>query len=165
VKITRDRVVAIDYTICLTDGRVVESTFSSDGVPLVYLHGRSQLVPGVERGIEGAEPGEVLDLEIGPEQAYGARDPAGVFIVPREAFPTGEDIEPGMTFEARRNDGKEWVFHVLEANQELVVIDTNHPLAGETLHVAVAVRGVRPATMEELQLGRVLGDVEAQLPS
>jgi FKBP-type peptidyl-prolyl cis-trans isomerase SlyD len=54
VRVTRDRVVAIDYTICLTDGRVVETTFSSEGAPLVYLHGRAQLVPGVERGIEGA---------------------------------------------------------------------------------------------------------------
>jgi FKBP-type peptidyl-prolyl cis-trans isomerase SlyD len=165
VKVAQDRVVAIDYTIRLSDGRVIETTFSSDGVPLVYLHGRSHLVPGVEKGIEGAEPGEVLDLEIEPGDAYGMRDPAGVFIVPREAFPTGEELAPGMAFEARRQDGREWVFHVLEANQELVVIDTNHPLAGETLRVAVAVRGVRSATMEEIQLGRVIGDVEAQLPS
>ena len=164
MKIAANRVVAIDYTIRLEDGRVVESTIDG-GRPLVYLHGRSQIVPGVERGIEGAEPGEVLELEVSPEDAYGDRDPRGVFVVPRAAFPTGEDVAPGMTFSATRTDGKQLMFHVVEASGELVVIDTNHPLAGERLLVSVAVRGVRHATSEEMVVGRVVEEIAAQLPS
>src|SRR6202011_954064 len=109
-----------------------ETSISDDGGPLSYLHGRSQIVPGVERAIEGAEPGTVLEVEVDPDDGYGRRDPTGIFVVPRAAFPTGEDVGPGMTFAATRRDGRQVTFHVVDAAGEMVVIDTNHPLAGET---------------------------------
>ncbi|HEX9104497.1 MAG TPA: peptidylprolyl isomerase, partial [Polyangia bacterium] len=141
MKISKDRVVCMDYTIRLANGRVVESSVGQE--PLTYLHGRRQIVPGVERAIEGLESGALLEVVVPPAEAYGDRDPSGVFVVPRAAFPSGEEIGPGMMFSASRPDGKSITFRVIEANDELVLVDTNHPLAGETLHISIHVHTVR----------------------
>jgi FKBP-type peptidyl-prolyl cis-trans isomerase SlyD len=152
VKIARDRVVCIDYTIRLSTGQTVESSVGSE--PLTYLQGRRQIVPGVERAVEGLEPGATLEIVVPPDEAYGDRDPAGVFVVPRGAFPPEEQVGPGMMFSAHRPDGKSLTFRVVEANDELVLVDTNHPLAGETLHISLLVHTVRSATQDELHRGK-----------
>lgn len=152
MKISKDRVVCMDYTIRLGNGRVVESSVGQE--PLTYMHGRRQIVPGVERAIEGLESGALLEVVVPPSEAYGDRDPTGVFVVPRTAFPAGEEIGPGMMFSASRPDGKSITFRVVEANDELVLVDTNHPLAGETLHISIHVHTVRSATSDELFSGR-----------
>lgn len=166
MRVAKDRVVAIDYTIRLKDGRVIESSVSEeDARPLVYMHGRSQLVAGVEKAIDGQETGAVLEIVVPPVDAYGERDPAGVLLVPRTAFPEGEELAPGMAFSATRSDGKTLTFQVLEVGDDSVIIDTNHPLAGETLHVSVAVRAVREATSEEVITGQAAEEAPAELPS
>ena len=152
VKISKDRVVCMDYTIRLANGQVVETSVGQE--PLTYLHGRRQIVPGVEKAIDGLETGALLEVVVPPGEAYGERDPAGVFVVPRGAFPTGEDVGPGMMFSASRPDGKRITFRVVEANDDLVLVDTNHPLAGETLHISIHVHHVRSATTTELFSGR-----------
>jgi FKBP-type peptidyl-prolyl cis-trans isomerase SlyD len=146
----------MDYTIRLGNGRVVETSVGQE--PLTYLHGRRQIVPGVEKAIEGLESGALLEVVVPPAEAYGDRDPSGVFVVPRAAFPSGEEIGPGMMFSASRPDGKSITFRVIEANDELVLVDTNHPLAGETLHISIHVHTVRSATSDELFTGRAEAD-------
>jgi len=162
VKISKDRVVCMDYTIRLGNGRVVESSVGQE--PLTYLHGRRQIVPGVERAIEGLDAGVLLEVVVPSVEAYGDRDPSGVFVVPRAAFPAGEEIGPGMMFSASRPDGKSITFRVVEANDELVLVDTNHPLAGETLHISIHVHSVRSATTDELFSGRAEADRYASQP-
>jgi FKBP-type peptidyl-prolyl cis-trans isomerase SlyD len=152
----------MDYTIRLGNGRVVESSVGQE--PLTYLHGRRQIVPGVERAIEGLDAGALLEVVVPPAEAYGDRDPSGVFVVPRAAFPAGEEIGPGMMFSASRPDGKSITFRVVEANDELVLVDTNHPLAGETLHISIHVHSVRSATTDELFSGRAEADRYASQP-
>lgn len=152
MKIGKDRVVCMDYTIRLANGQVVETSVGQE--PLTYLHGRRQIVPGVEKAIEGLESGALLEVVVPPPEAYGDRDPAGVFVVPRAAFPAGEEVGPGMMFSASRPDGRSITFRVIEANDELVLVDTNHPLAGETLHISIHVHSVRIATTDELYTGR-----------
>jgi len=142
----------MDYTIRLANGQVVESSVGQE--PLTYLHGRRQIVPGVEKAIKGLETGALLEVIVPPVEAYGERDPAGMFVVPRAAFPVGEEVGPGMMFSASRPDGKNITFRVIEANDELVLVDTNHPLAGETLHISIHVHHVRSATINELYSGR-----------
>lgn len=159
MKIDKDRVVCIDYTIRLASGQVVETSVGAE--PLTYLHGRRQIVPGVERAVEGLEPGASLEIVVPPDEAYGDRDPAGVFVVPRAAFPPEEQVSPGMMFSAHRPDGRSLTFRVVEANDELVLVDTNHPLAGETLHVSVVVHKVRVATDDELTHGHASSDNES----
>jgi FKBP-type peptidyl-prolyl cis-trans isomerase SlyD len=156
VKIRKNSVVCMDYTIRLASGQVVESSVGQE--PLTYLHGRRQIVPGVETAIEGLESGALLEVVVPPSEAYGERDPAGVFVVPRASFPVGEEIGPGMMFSASRPDGKSITFRVIEANDELVLVDTNHQLAGETLHISIQVHHVRDASMAELHAGRAESD-------
>jgi FKBP-type peptidyl-prolyl cis-trans isomerase SlyD len=160
MKIGRDRVVCIDYTIRLAAGQVVETSIGQE--PLTYLHGRKQIVPGVEKAVEGLEPGASLEIVVPPDEAYGDRDPAGVFVVPRAAFPADETVGPGMMFSAHRPDGKSLTFRVVEANDELVLVDTNHPLAGETLHISVLVHEVRDASDEEIHAGKPQGAAPAE---
>jgi FKBP-type peptidyl-prolyl cis-trans isomerase SlyD len=162
VKIGKNRVVAIDYAIRTVDGALVESSGSE---PLRYLHGRSQLLPGVERAIDGGEAGREYQIELAAREGYGERDPAGVFLVPREAFPGDEPINIGMVYSAMRPDGMPVTFRVLRVTDELVLVDTNHPLAGRALRVWVAVRAVRDATALELLHGAVAPEApDAPLP-
>jgi FKBP-type peptidyl-prolyl cis-trans isomerase SlyD len=153
VKILKDRIVCMDYTIRLASGQVVESSVGQE--PLTYIHGRRQIVPGVEKAIEGLESGSLLEIVVPPAEAYGERDPAGVFVVPRAAFPVTEEVGPGMMFSASRPDGKNITFRVVEANEQLVLVDTNHLLAGETLHISIRIQDVRSATTDELYSGRI----------
>lgn len=153
VKIAKDRIVCIDYTIRLASGQVVETSVGQE--PLTYLHGRHQIVSGVECAIEGLESGTLLETVVPAAEAYGERDPNGVFIVPRAAFPADEEVEPGMMFSASRPDGKNVTFRVVEVDAQLVLVDTNHPLAGETLHISIHVHSVRVATADEIYSGRV----------
>ena len=157
MRMTNNRVVAIDYTIRLPSGETVESSVGDR--PLRYLHGRSQIVPGVERALAGLELGPELVIEVPPAEGYGERDPAGVFLVPRAVFPPTKEVLPGMAFSAVRPDGQPILFRVLRTEGDAVLVDTNHPLAGKTLLVWVAVREVREATDEERDDGQVGGEV------
>src|SRR3954452_14155989 len=100
----------MDYTIRLASGQVVESSVGQE--PLTYLHGRRQIVPGVEKAIEGLESGALLEVVVPPQEAYGDRDPSGVFVVPRAAFPSGKEIGPARMFSAWPADGKSTSFRV-----------------------------------------------------
>jgi FKBP-type peptidyl-prolyl cis-trans isomerase SlyD len=143
----------MDYTIRLDSGQVVETSLGQE--PLSYLQGRRQIVPGVERALEGLDEGAVVNVVLAPEDAYGPRNPAGIFVVARSGFPEDEQPGPGMTFSARRRDGTSFTFRVLDVDEQMVLVDTNHPLAGETLHVTVKVHRVRAATTEEILTGKI----------
>ncbi|MBL8057998.1 MAG: peptidylprolyl isomerase, partial [Anaerolineales bacterium] len=137
----------------LTDdaGTVIDS--SNGQAPLAYLHGVGNLIPGLENALEGQAAGAALQVRVEPEHGYGVRDERLVQAVPREAFEGGE-IEVGMRFRARTDDG-EMVFTVVEVGRDKVTVDGNHPLAGVPLNFAVTVVGVRDATAEELSHGHV----------
>ncbi len=154
MNITKDRVVSIDYTLTGNDQKVIDS--SEGGEPLTYLHGHGQLVPGLERALEGKAAGEPVKVSVPPEEGYGARDAAKIGPVPRAAFAKVGEVKPGMRFQAGGSDGVGMVT-VVEVGDETITVDGNHPLAGETLHFDVTVRDVREATAEELSHGHVHG--------
>ena len=153
MRVTKNHIVWIDYIIRLRSGDIVETSIGE--APLGYLHGRSQILPGIERAIEGMEVGDERVVELEPEEGYGERDAAGVFLVPRAAFPAEEELHPGMSFSALRSDGEPILFRVLRADSDAVLVDGNHPLAGKSLVVWIAVRAVREATDDERRLGLV----------
>lgn len=156
MKIAKDSIVAIEYTIRNQEGTVVDT--SSGRQPLVYMHGRRQIVPGVETALSGLEAGTNIEVFVAPGDAYGERDPSAILVMPRTAFPDGEELSPGTMFRAFRPDGRPLIFSVVEADGEMVVVDANHPLAGQTLHVKVEVLSVRAATDEERTHGHVHAD-------
>jgi FKBP-type peptidyl-prolyl cis-trans isomerase SlyD len=162
LKITKDTVVLIEYTIRNEDGRIVDTSVGRG--PLEYLHGYQQIVPGVERAVEGLAPGSSVDVELEPDAGYGQRDPEAVLVVPRRFFPDGDDMEAGTMFRAFRPDGRPVIFSVIEVLDDTVVVDANHPLAGQTLRVRVEVLSVRWATDEERAHKHVHDDAASTVP-
>jgi len=154
MQITRNSVAAFHYTLTDDQGQVIDSSAGRD--PLAYLHGSGQIVPGLEKQMEGRSAGDKFSAEVAPEEGYGVHHPELMQEVPREAFQGVEDIRPGMQFQGRGPQGEINVT-VTRVENEKVLIDGNHPLAGKTLHFAIEVADVREASAEELQHGHVHG--------
>jgi FKBP-type peptidyl-prolyl cis-trans isomerase SlyD len=155
MKVGKGSVVAIQYKLHLGDGVVVDS--SEPGDPLVYLHGESQIVPGLERELEGLAQGDKKQVVVMPGDGYGVLDPSALQEVPKNAFPEGFVPRVGMELVAQGPEGEPLPFVIKELKGEVVVVDFNHPLAGKTLHFDVEVGEVRQATAEELEHGHAHG--------
>ena len=154
MKIAHEKVVSIHYTLTNQEGTVLDSSSGSE--PLAYLHGFGNIIPGLENALEGKETGEKLSVTVEPEQGYGARDEQLVQAVPRSAFKGVEELAPGMQFQAQGPQGTRLVV-VTQVAHDVVTVDANHPLAGQTLHFEVEVSEVRAATAEEIEHGHVHG--------
>lgn len=151
--IAPQRVVTLHYVLSDEDGQVLDDSRARQK-PLEYLHGHDNLMAGLERALVGSEAGTELSVTLAPAEAYGLRDEALVREVGRSAFPV-PDIAPGMRFQTRGDDGPE-IVTVLEVGDDSVRVDTNHPLAGRTLHYRLEVLEVREATRAELAKGHPL---------
>ena len=144
-------VVSFHYTLTNSAGETLDT---SDGrEPLSYLHGASNIVPGLEQALEGKKAGDALKVEVKPEDGYGEARPELVQKVPRTAFDGVDDIKAGMQFQAQGPEGQVQMITVTEVSGEEITIDGNHPLAGEVLHFDVKVENVRAATDEEVAHG------------
>ncbi len=155
MRIADDCVVTLAYTLRDDAGEILDSATAAE--PFAYVQGRRSVIPGLEKQLTGRGAGDKLDLTIAPADAYGDHSPARVQVVPRDRFPADVDIEPGMQFHASDEHGGRMSVRVAEINEDGVTVDANHPLAGQTLHFAVEVLGVRAATAEELAHGHVHG--------
>lgn len=152
---TKDTVVTVDYQLSLPDGEVVEKSDPSD--PLVYLHGHEDIVPGLERALEGKVKGDRVQAIVPPEDAYGEYDPEGEETVDRSEFPEDLDLEVGGIITATDDEDDEVEFLIKAIDGDKVTVDFNHPMAGKTLHFDVTIRDVRAATAEEIEHGHVHG--------
>lgn len=149
------QVVSIHYTLTDDDGETLDSSAGRD--PLTYLHGAQNIIPGLEHALTGKDVGDQLQVTVQPVDAYGEFNDELVQTVPREAFEGIDQVEPGMQFEARSPEGGSSIVMVKEVSDQGVVVDGNHPLAGQTLHFDVTVEEVRAATDEEVAHGHVHG--------
>jgi FKBP-type peptidyl-prolyl cis-trans isomerase SlyD len=148
--------VSIHYTLRDDDGDVIDS--SRDGEPLDYLHGHGGIVPGLERAVEGEAVGDAVKVAVAPKDGYGEPSGPGPRSVPRDAFPDDAELEAGMQFFAPGPKGKPPVpVWITEVHADHIHIDTNHPLAGATLHFDVEVVTIRDATKDELAHGHPHG--------
>ncbi len=150
--VAEKRVVSIQYTLKNPEGETIDA--SEPGDPLRYLHGAGNIVPGLERELEGKKAGDEVAVVVQPEDGYGELCGPGPQAIPRDAF-EGVEPEAGMSFMAEDQDGNEMHLWVLDADEEQVVVSSDHPLAGITLHFAVKIEEVREATAEELDHGHV----------
>ena len=151
MNVSNDRVVTFHYTLRDADGVVLDTTEGDE--PMEYIHGNEELIKGLERALEGAEPGAVLEgIVVEPAEGYGDYLPQLVAEVGRDSFPEGIEIEVDMQFEAEGPDGAQ-VVTVTKVEGDKITVDGNHPLAGKTLRFDVKVLAVREATEEEKARG------------
>lgn len=145
-----EKIVSIAYTLTDEQGTLLDT---SDGrKPLSYVHGAGQIIPGLERALEGKSPGDSIQVTVPPQDAYGERKPELVQSVPREEFPEGTLPQVGQQFQVQMPTGARLVT-VANVDDDSVLIDANHPLAGHSLNFDVTVKDVRDATAEEQQRG------------
>jgi FKBP-type peptidyl-prolyl cis-trans isomerase SlyD len=153
-KIKENVVVAMNYQLKDDAGQLLDS--SQQGAPLEYLHGHSNIIPGLERALAGMGVGEKKQVSIQPEEGYGQYNPELRFAVPAAQF-QGAVPQVGMQFQLTSQSGESFVAQVVELSPEQVTLDANHPLAGKSLHFDVEITGLRAATAEELAHGHPHG--------
>ncbi len=150
-RVKYDTVVGINYRLTVAGGTEVDSTEGRG--PLEYLHGHANIIPGLEKALDGFQVGDTLDIEFGPDDGYGQRDPQRVIEVTRAQL--GFDPEVGTVVQAQLPDGREQHLMIAEVDGDTVTLDGNHPLAGQTLRFEVSVASVRKATADEISKGHL----------
>lgn len=154
MQITKDTVVTLAYRVTDSDGEVVDEGKQ----PLVYLHGGyGGIFDRIEVELQGKEVGTKLEIKLQPEEAFGDYDESLVAVEERSLFP--DNIEVGMQFERAGDDGEEddVLYTITDIADGKVVVDGNHPLAGQSLVFSCTVSDVRKASAEELSHGHVHG--------
>lgn len=156
--IQNDKVVTLHYHLTNMEGQVIESSRGSE--PLTYLHGTGTILSSLEHALTGLEVGATKTVEVGPADAYGEHDATKVETLPRGAFERVQNLEVGMLLQAQDPQGQTFTVRVMDIREDTVVIDANHPLAGETLTFEIEVLDIRDATSEELTHGHIHEDGE-----
>ena len=123
--------VTITYRGTLADGSAFD--VAEEGETTTFVLGDNEVIPGLERAISGMEVGERKIVTIPPEEAYGVRLPRLVEEVPLEVLPGNLDLQVGNQLEVDSADGTRYRMIILKRDQNSVVLDANHPLAGQTL--------------------------------
>jgi FKBP-type peptidyl-prolyl cis-trans isomerase SlyD len=154
MQVAADTVVSIDYTLKDDDGEVIDTSEGRE--PLAYLHGHGNIIPGLEKALEGKNEGDELQVKVEPDEGYGPHRQELVQNVSMEAFAGIDKVEPGMKFNAESAQGP-LVVKVTEIDGDQVTIDANHDLAGQELNFDVTVRDVREASQQELEQGQAAG--------
>ena len=152
--ITNGCVVEMNYTLTNSKGEVIDSSKGRD--PLAYIQGKKHIIPGLEKEMEGKNVGDKFKVTVQPEEAYGLLDAALIQPIPKSEFGAEADkVQVGMQFQVEDNNGQPMVVTAIEISENEVVLDGNHPLAGEVLYFDVEVMSLRDATEEELEKNRL----------
>jgi FKBP-type peptidyl-prolyl cis-trans isomerase SlyD len=149
--IHRDCFVRLAYRLQLNSGEYIRGSAKQPEI-LTYLAGYKELLPALENQLLGLKPGDARQFVIPAAEAFGLRDPWLVQEWQKNRFPADVELRPGMSVMPYPCAIElDYPYKVLEVKDEMVVIDQNHPLAGEDLHYAVQILEVRSATPEELE--------------
>ncbi len=151
MQIAKNTVVTLSYRVTDSDGALVDE----GAQPLVYLHGGYDgIFPRIEEALQGKKIGDVLEVKLPPEDAFGDYDADLVMIEPRDIFP--ENIEVGMQFERATEEGDDGeLYTITDIADDKVVVDGNHPLAGMALIFSCTVADVRTASVDEVGHGHI----------
>lgn len=146
----RPLVCTVHYRLKNRDEEIVDS--SEGGEPLRFLTGAGQVIAGIEKAMEGRSPGEILEVTVPPDMAYGDRQQDLINWVPASIFEGVDELKPGMRFQTNTGEQAQ-VVQVVEVRGDQVAVDANHPLAGLTLYFELEIMEARPATDEEVAAG------------
>ena len=154
MKIEKDRVVQFHYAVSEQGAAPVES--SEGGEPLAILAGHGNIIPGLEKAMEGHEAGDKFAVDVPAADAYGEKREGLTQRVPKKHF--GEQrLAPGMQVVLNTNVGPRAVT-IEKVGMSVVDVDLNHPMAGKDLHFDIEIVDVREASAEELEHGHVHGE-------
>lgn len=151
MKVGKDKVVALHYTLQV-DGEKVESSHEN-GEPLRILIGHGQLIAGLEKALEDHAAGDVVKATITPADGYGERQEGQIQRVPKKYFQHAKHLKPGMTTVLALKEGGHRAVTVQKVGMSTIDVDLNHPMAGKTLEFEMSIQEVRDATEEEIQHG------------
>ena len=147
VQVAPQKVVSIEYTLRDDAGKVLDS--SEGRAPLAYLHGAGNIVPGLEKALDGKSVGDEIEVSLSPDEGYGPYDDRLIQNVAVRKLPNRK-AAPGMRFRLETDAGPR-VFTVQSVRGDYAKLDGNHPLAGQALHFKVKVVEVREPTEEEMR--------------
>ncbi|MCX7270835.1 MAG: peptidylprolyl isomerase [Betaproteobacteria bacterium] len=154
MNITNDCVVALTWVLKDTQGEILDELDD----PVEFYLGGHDLLDKIQQALQDHEVGDLLDLHLEPEEAFGDFDELLVFLEPRALFPV--EIEEGMTIEGHalpkgcnQDAPKDVIYTITDIYPEHVVIDGNHPLSGMALRISLKITGVRHATSQEISHG------------
>lgn len=152
--ISKDKVVQFHYAIRDLEGKELESSFDSH--PALYLHGHTNMMPGVEQALEGKDKGDEVTVELAPDVTFGEREEGATQRIPVKHLMGAKKWQPGMTAVVNTDQGQRQVT-VMKMGKFMATVDLNHPFAGHTLVFELKVVDVRDATPEELEHGHAHG--------
>ncbi|MDJ0931713.1 peptidylprolyl isomerase [Breoghania sp.] len=135
--------VRIHYKGTLNNGSVFDS--SEGRAPLEFTVGAAQIIPGLDKALPGMSKGEEKSVTVPAEEAYGAVDPAAKHEVPRDKIPADISLEIGTQLQVQTSTGQVMLVKMEEVTEEKVVLDANHPLAGEDLTFDISLVSISTA--------------------
>ncbi len=144
-----------------------EGELASEPEVLGVVFGMGGLLPGVDQALEGHVEGDTVEVVLPPKEAYGERKASAILEVDRAEFP--ESVAAGDRYEMENDDGGIVVVHILDVQDDIVVMDTNHPLSDQEVKIQVEIREVRPATSDEIAAAEAFLDedlsyIKAEVP-
>jgi len=154
MKIEKDRVVRFHYTVSEQGQEPLESSKERD--PLAILAGRGNIIPGLDKALEGREAGDSFGVDVAAADAYGEKRDGLTQRVPKKHFGS-QKLAPGMQVVLNTNFGPRAVT-IQKVGMSVVDVDLNHPMAGKDLHFDIEVVEVREASAEEIEHGHVHGE-------
>jgi len=160
MKIAPQHVVSLTYDLYVDRENtgtesLVESTTQEQ--PLTFLFGAGQMLPKFEENLSTLGTGDSYEFRLSAEDAYGVYDEEAVANLPKEMFDGTELPEIGSILPLQDNQGHRFQAMVVSIAEDAVIVDLNHPMAGQELHFKGNILNVRPATPEELSHGHAHG--------
>lgn len=155
MKIAQNKVVVMHYAVMDSEENLIDSSY--DDKPLSFIHGNGFLIPGLEDALTDKAVSDKFVVDVPATKGYGERDEDFVQMVPKEMFEGADELELGMQLRAQTDDGEQTVI-VVGVEENDIIVDGNHPLAGIDLKFDVEILEVRDATEDELKHGHVHGE-------
>ncbi len=160
--VAKDKVVSLIYELRLdkNDGEIVEALNADK--PLTFLYGGGGLLPKFEENIDGLQVGDAFAFELKSVDAYGGINPNAIVQIPLSAFEIDGKVDKNMVkvgsnIPMQDSSGNRLNGVVKEVNHDHVMMDFNHPLAGNDLFFSGEITDIREATSEELHHGHIHG--------
>ena len=150
--VKNDLVIAIDYTLTV-DGKVID--ISAEDEPLEFLQGRGNIISGLEGEMLSMKIGESKEVIVAPVDGYGEIDEEAFMEIPSNQFPENIPVEAGTELQVENEEGKPAYARIEKIENNIALLNFNHPLAGKELHFAVKVVALREPSEEELAHGHV----------